>query len=144
MQKNGRERTAQPLSFPHQKESQRAVLDSHQIPFSMPQHHYIRNCLYDNTDNFHVLIDNPNVFIEAFYESRQKTLLIYLPKYMEDNRGIVMGPYPHQLFIADTIESCCYNHACYPRAQATQGKYQNLIFLDIDPGPVQCDLIGTG
>ena len=81
MQKNVRERTAQPLSFPHRKESQRAVLDSHQIPFSMPQHHYIRYCLYDNTDNFHVLIDNPNVFIEAFYISRQVTPLLRLPKY---------------------------------------------------------------
>jgi len=46
---------------------ERAVLDFHQIPFSMRKHHYIRYCLHNITDIFSVPIDNFNVFIEVFY-----------------------------------------------------------------------------
>ena len=47
---------------------ERAVLDSHQIPFSMPLHHYIRYCYYDIIENFIILIDNPDESIEIIYD----------------------------------------------------------------------------
>ena len=46
---------------------ERAVLDSHQIPFSMPSHHYIRYCYYDIIEKIVILIDNPDESIEIIY-----------------------------------------------------------------------------